>query len=137
MPEAWVRRPVDAGYLLCIELDLFPESSTQAMQHAALNGMCKTLGIDDHDAIMALWRGSGLTSLRPKGRDSREDFSRQMEFGVQTILGLEREGDLIGVVVASHDGRKGWINLIKADRAKNFSNRDRDRRIFLRLRFAD
>jgi ribosomal protein S18 acetylase RimI-like enzyme len=73
---------------------------------------------------MDLWRRSGLSSLRPQGRDSREAFARQLESSVQTVLGLEKgagqprrstEGQLIGVVVATHDGRKGWINRLAID----------------------
>ena len=73
------------------------------------------LGPDDYDALMALWQRSGLSSLRPLGRDSREAFARQVESGVQTVLGLEDENKLVGVVVATHDGRKGWINRLAVD----------------------
>jgi ribosomal protein S18 acetylase RimI-like enzyme len=74
----------------------------------------KTLGIEDYDAVMALWRRSGLPS-RPRGRDSREAFARQCENGAQTVLGLEEKGRLIGVIIATHDGRKGWINRLAVD----------------------
>ncbi len=77
--------------------------------------MIRELGVRDYDAIFALWKRSGLSSLRPEGRDSREDFTRQMATGVQTVLGLEADGQLIGVVVTSHDGRKGWINRLAVD----------------------
>jgi ribosomal protein S18 acetylase RimI-like enzyme len=74
----------------------------------------KTLGIQDYDAVLELWRRSGLPS-HPRGRDSREAFARQLETGAQTALGLEEEGQLIGVVIATHDGRKGWINRLAID----------------------
>ncbi len=75
------------------------------------------LGINDYDAIMDLWQRSGLTSSRPLGRDSRDAFAHQLEAGggLQTVLGLEKKGELIGVVVATHDGRKGWINRLAID----------------------
>jgi hypothetical protein len=44
----------------------------------------RTLGVKDYDALMALWRRSGLSSLRPQGRDSREAFARQLASGVQS-----------------------------------------------------
>jgi ribosomal protein S18 acetylase RimI-like enzyme len=67
----------------------------------------------DHPRILALWQHAGLHSLRPNGRDSREAFGRQLASGVQTVLGIETEaGELVGVVVATHDGRKGWINRL-------------------------
>ena len=46
------------------------------------------LGTEDYDRIFSLWAGAGVT----------------------TVLGVEEEGALVGVVVATHDGRKGWIN---------------------------
>lgn len=75
------------------------------------------LGINDYDAIMDLWQRSGLTSLRPLGRDSRDAFAHQLKTGqgLQTVLGLERKGQLVGVVIATHDGRKGWINRLTVD----------------------
>jgi ribosomal protein S18 acetylase RimI-like enzyme len=77
----------------------------------------RPLGIDDYDAIMNLWRRTGLSSLRPNGRDSRDAFAHQLEAdrSPQTVLVLEKEGELIGVVVATHDGRKGWINRLAVD----------------------
>ncbi len=71
-----------------------------------------TLGADDYDAIRALWEEAGLP-IKRKGRDSREQFAAQMARGCQTVLGVrDAEGCLIGVVVATHDGRKGWINRL-------------------------
>ncbi len=75
----------------------------------------RTLGIEDYDRLMALWQRAGLHSLRPQGRDSREAIARQLATGVQTILGLEVDGRLVGVVVATHDSRKGWINRLAVD----------------------
>jgi ribosomal protein S18 acetylase RimI-like enzyme len=41
--------------------------------------------------------------------------ARQLASGVQTILGLEVDGQLIGSVVVTHDSRKGWINRLVVD----------------------
>jgi ribosomal protein S18 acetylase RimI-like enzyme len=74
----------------------------------------RRLTIEDYDAVIALWQRSGLTSLRPAGRDSREAFARQLAGG-QIAIGLEEADRLIGVVVATHDTRKGWINRLAID----------------------
>jgi ribosomal protein S18 acetylase RimI-like enzyme len=74
----------------------------------------RRLSVEDYDRILELWRRSGLDSLRSDGRDSRESFSRQQDEG-QLVLGLETEGNLIGVVVATHDTRKGWVNRLAID----------------------
>lgn len=69
------------------------------------------LGVEDYDAILALWQAAGL-SIRPVGRDSREAFAKQLAGDTQTVIGLEMDGQLVGVVLATHDGRKGWINRL-------------------------
>lgn len=78
-------------------------------------GVIRTLGLDDYDALLALWQRAGLHSLRPHGRDSREALAAQLASGVQTILGLDLDGQLVGAVVATHDSRKGWINRLTVD----------------------
>jgi len=75
----------------------------------------RVLGIDDYDDLLALWRRADIHSLKPLGRDSRAALARQLGGGVQTILGLEKDGALVGAVVATHDSRKGWINRLVVD----------------------
>jgi len=70
-----------------------------------------TLGEEDYDAILAVWQAAGL-SIRPTGRDSREAFGAQLASGVQQVFGVRVDERLAGVVVATHDGRKGWINRL-------------------------
>lgn len=76
--------------------------------------LIRRLTIEDYDAVIALWQRAGLTSLRPAGRDSREAFAKQLAGG-QIAIGLEEDDRLIGVVVATHDTRKGWINRLAID----------------------
>ena len=77
----------------------------------------RLLTVEDYDALLGLWQRAGLHSLRPKGRDSREAIARQLKRGVAAILGLEVDGRLVGVVLATHDSRKGWINRLAVDPA--------------------
>ena len=74
----------------------------------------RRLTIEDYDTIIALWQRSGLTSIRPTGRDSHEAFEKQLAGG-QIAIGLEEADRLIGVVIATHDTRKGWINRLAID----------------------
>jgi ribosomal protein S18 acetylase RimI-like enzyme len=68
--------------------------------------------MSDFERIIALWQAAGLTH-KPNGRDTREAFARQLESGLQTVIGVETEaGELVGVVLTTHDGRKGWINRL-------------------------
>ncbi len=74
----------------------------------------RRLTIDDHAAVLTLWQRAGLHSLRPAGRDSRSEFEKQLAGG-QIAIGLEEGGKLIGVVLATNDTRKGWINRLAID----------------------
>lgn len=74
----------------------------------------RRLTSDDFDAALALWQRAGLHSIRPEGRDSRWEFERQLKRG-QIAIGLEEDDQLIGVVLATHDTRKGWINRLAID----------------------
>lgn len=65
----------------------------------------------DYDAAVGLWQAAGLP-IRPAGRDSRAQFAAQLEGGRQWVLGARCEGRLAGVVVVTHDGRKGWLNRL-------------------------
>ena len=70
-----------------------------------------TLTADDYAAVVQLWEQAGLP-IRLQGRDSREQVTRQLAAGTQTILGLRSNNGLVGVVLITHDGRKGWINRL-------------------------
>ena len=72
----------------------------------------RRLTLEDYDRWMLVWRRSGLHSIKPHGRDSREAFVRQFATGTHSMIGLEADGDLVGVTLATHDGRKGWINRV-------------------------
>jgi ribosomal protein S18 acetylase RimI-like enzyme len=70
------------------------------------------ISASDYQRVIALWQAAGL-HIRPSGRDSEEAFARQCESGLQTGIGIENEaGELVGVTLATHDGRKGWINRL-------------------------
>ena len=75
----------------------------------------RSLGIDDYDALLDLWRRAGLRSLRPQGRDSRVALAQQLTSGTLTILGIDADKHLLGAVIATHDSRKGWINRLAVD----------------------
>jgi ribosomal protein S18 acetylase RimI-like enzyme len=74
--------------------------------------------IDDYDRVMELWGAGGLP-LKPEGRDSRESVARQIREPHTLFLVAEERGTgrLIGTVLATHDGRKGWINRLAVDPA--------------------
>ncbi|UCE43516.1 MAG: GNAT family N-acetyltransferase [Candidatus Bathyarchaeota archaeon] len=75
----------------------------------------RELTIGDYDDMVRLWE-RGRIPFKPKGRDSREEIRRQMRKNAELFLGVFDERLLVGVVVGSHDGRKGWINRLAVSR---------------------
>ena len=74
----------------------------------------RKLTIDDYDDLITLWKRSGL-SHRPNGRDSREALEPEMKRAETFFLGMFDGDKMIGSVLGSSDGRKGWINRLAID----------------------
>jgi ribosomal protein S18 acetylase RimI-like enzyme len=71
----------------------------------------RALTIKDYDEMLRLWEEADLNS-RPRGRDSKESIKEQMTAAPDFFLGAFEDRQLIGVVIVSSDGRKGWINRL-------------------------
>ena len=67
--------------------------------------------LQDHDAVLDLWTSAGLP-FRPHGRDARDRLTAELGRGQAVFLVADREGRVIGAVLGTHDGRKGWINRL-------------------------
>lgn len=67
--------------------------------------------IDDYDDLLALWESAGLP-YKPKGRDTRAELERQSKETTAVYLVAEVDGRLVGAVLGTHDGRKGWVNRL-------------------------
>lgn len=65
----------------------------------------------DHDTLVDIWTKAGL-SYRPLGRDGKEYFQSEIDRDTAVFLGAEIDGVHVGVVLGTHDGRKGWINRL-------------------------
>ncbi len=66
---------------------------------------------EDPERILELWRLAGL-SHRPRGRDTVDALRAEFAGAGDLHLGAYSGGDLIGTVLATDDGRKGWINRL-------------------------
>jgi ribosomal protein S18 acetylase RimI-like enzyme len=64
--------------------------------------------------MVKLWKDSGLES-RPRGRDSKKSIEAQMKATPEYFIGAFEGQRLIGTVIASDDGRKGWVNRLAID----------------------
>jgi len=71
----------------------------------------RDLRIEDYDALIELWKAAGL-SYRPKGRDSREHVAKEIEQPMAIFIVAEVKGKMVGSLLGTTDGRKGWINRL-------------------------
>jgi ribosomal protein S18 acetylase RimI-like enzyme len=64
------------------------------------------------DELQEVWTEAAL-AVRPTGRDSTEAIRGQMRLPNCRFLGArDPSGRLVGAAIATHEGRKGWINRI-------------------------
>ena len=66
---------------------------------------------DDYEQLISLWTLSG-THLEIQGRESKSAFLQQLEQFPDLYLVATVGERIVGVVLGTHDGRKGWINRL-------------------------
>lgn len=70
--------------------------------------MIRQMRLEDYDAVYALWlscKGMGLNNVD----DSREGIARYLTRNPNTCFVAEEAGVVLGVIMAGHDGRRGYI----------------------------
>ena len=68
----------------------------------------RVMTIDDYDAVYDLWintPGMGLNSTD----DSRSGIEKYLKRNPTTCFVAEHDGNAVGVIMAGHDGRRGYI----------------------------
>lgn len=65
----------------------------------------------EYDDLITLWEKAGLP-YRARGRDSRQAIQAQIEENPDLFLGAFFKQELVGGIIATFDGRKGWINRV-------------------------
>jgi N-acetylglutamate synthase len=71
----------------------------------------RDMTLDDYASVTRLWSDAGLP-FRPQGRDRLDKMRIELERGTAVFLVAEAGSDLLGVVLGTHDGRKGWVNRL-------------------------
>lgn len=71
----------------------------------------RDMTIADHEAVISVWRDAGLP-YRPRGRDRLEKMRVEMKGSGALFLVAEAGGEVVGVVLGTHDGRRAWINRL-------------------------
>lgn len=65
----------------------------------------------DYDTLINLWEASDLP-YKPLGRDSRKSIEQEVDNNCSLFLFAQVDRMYVGSVLATHDGRKGWINRV-------------------------
>ena len=71
----------------------------------------RDMTMGDYDVVTQVWTEAGL-AFRPRGRDRREKMQVEMERDGALFVVAEAAGEVVGVVLGTHDGRRGWINRL-------------------------
>ena len=69
----------------------------------------RNMTIDDYDAVYRLWLdtpGMGLNT----SDDSGKGIKKYLERNPTTCFVAEKNGEIIGVILSGHDGRRGFIH---------------------------
>lgn len=69
----------------------------------------RVMTIDDYDGVYKLWintPGMGLNS----SDDSRDGIQKYIKRNPTSTFVAEKDGEIIGVIMAGHDGRRGFIH---------------------------
>lgn len=88
--------------------------------------MLRSFDVNDYERVVALWAASGL---QVGASDSREGLAHKLERDADLFLVAE-DGDggaIVGVVMGSYDGRRGWINHLAV--AASYRGRGLGRRL--------
>ena len=67
--------------------------------------------MEDYNALITLWNDAQLLH-KSKGRDRLAKIEYELKQGNAIFLIAEINGKLVGSVLGTHDGRKGWINRL-------------------------
>ena len=73
--------------------------------------------IEDYDNVVNLWIEAGI-HYRPNGHESRPRMAKELKSGQAIFLVAVADERIAGVVLGTHDARKGWINRLAV--AKEF-----------------
>jgi ribosomal protein S18 acetylase RimI-like enzyme len=98
---------VDGASTRAIGAGMEPQNQPSDLRSPTIRNFC----MEDYDALTALWQEVRLP-YKPAGRDARKRIEKEIQRSGTIFLVAELDGRLIGSVLATHDGRKGWINRL-------------------------
>ena len=69
----------------------------------------RRMTMDDYDRIYVLWMSCKNMGFNDKD-DSREGIGKYLRRNPDTCFVADRDGEIIGVILSGHDGRRGFIH---------------------------
>lgn len=88
---------------------MFGELMTDIVRKVGSIMNISIMTIDDYDDVYRLWLntpGMGLNNLD----DSRDGIARYLRRNPETCFVAREDGELVGVILSGHDGRRGFIH---------------------------
>lgn len=74
----------------------------------------RVMTIEDHDAVIALWRRTPGVSVRDA--DSRESIARYLDRNPDlSFVALDAAGSVRACLMSGHDGRRGYLQHLVVD----------------------
>ncbi|MDE7245796.1 MAG: GNAT family N-acetyltransferase [Oscillospiraceae bacterium] len=70
--------------------------------------MIRVMTVGDYPQVYALWRGTPGMGLR-EADDSQAGIERFLKRNPASCFVAEEDGNIIGVILSGHDGRRGYI----------------------------
>ncbi len=67
--------------------------------------------MERYKEMCEIWEGTGLPS-KTKGRDGKRQIAKQIEASPDLFIGAFDREKMVGVCIATDDGRRGWINRL-------------------------
>lgn len=89
-----------------------------------------TPDIDEYADIIRLWKDAGIP-YKPEGRDTKDNVSEELHNQPEYWIGAYEGREIVGIIVGTDDGRKGWINRLAVD--ENYRGEGLGRRLVERL----
>jgi len=74
----------------------------------------RALKFGDFNELIQLWKRAGLIH-KPRGRDTAAKIQHELQEKTAVFLAAEIGKQMVGAVLGTHDGRKGWINRLVVD----------------------
>lgn len=71
----------------------------------------RPISTSEIEEMLGVWSEAGLP-VKMKGRDTVENLTKQVVADPDLFIGAFENGRMVGVIVGSDDGRKGWINRL-------------------------